>query len=209
MPRGPWRRRAWRLGGALGLLLVLGGGAIALAIRQHAQEALSHPPARPADAALILGNRVWIDGAPNPCLVARVDAGVALARAGRVPLLVMSGGVDHEDGRVEAQAMEAIARAAGYDGPVLREGASQSTRENLLLSRPLLEAAGVRRVIVVSEPSHLWRTGLLARGSGFDRAFEVQYAAAPGACRTRWDRRLKVALREVAAVVNNALHGHF
>lgn len=175
----------------------------------HARQVIDHPPARDADAALVLGNRAWIDGAPNPCLAARVEAAVALARAGRVGQLVMSGGVDEEDGRVEAVEMDAMARAAGYAGPVLHEGRSQSTRENLLLSRPILEGAGVRRVIVVTEPSHLWRAGRLARGTGFAAAFDdVQYAAAPSDCR-RWDRAAQAALREVAAVVNNGLRGAY
>lgn len=197
--------RALRVAAALGLAA---GVAVHAMVTRHGAQVLAHPPARDADAALVLGNRAWIDGAPNPCLAARVDAAVALARAGRVRLLAMSGGVDHEDGRIEAEAMEALARAAGYAGPVLREPASQSTRENLRLSRPVLEAAGVRRVIVVTEPSHLWRTRRLAAGSGFDRAFDVQYAAAPSDCR-RWDRAARAALREVAAVVNNGLRGDY
>jgi len=203
------RRRRWaRAVLATAGLGLAAGVAIHAMVTRHSAQVVANPPARDADAALVLGNRVWLDGAPNPCLAARVDAAVALARAGRVPLLVMSGGVDHEDGRIEAVAMEGLARAAGYTGPVLREAASQSTRENLLLSRPVLEAAGVRRVIVVTEPSHLWRTRLLAGGSGFDRAFEVQYAAAPAPCR-RWDRAARAALREVAAVVNNAVRGDY
>lgn len=207
MTRTGGRRWARALLVTAGLALAA-GAAIHLMVTRHGARVAANPPARDADAALVLGNRVWLDGAPNPCLAARVDAAVALARAGRVPLLVMSGGVDHEDGRIEAEAMEGLARAAGYAGPVLRESASQSTRENLLLSRPVLEAAGVRRVIVVTEPSHLWRTRHLAAGSGFDRAFDVQYAAAPSSCR-RWDRSARAALREVAAVVNNAIRGDY
>lgn len=196
----------------MGLILVvlglMAGAAIHVMVTRHGAHVLANPPAQDADAALVLGNRAFIDGAPNPCLASRVDAAVALAQAGRVKLLVMSGGVDHEDGRIEAEAMEALARAAGYTGPALRESASQSTRENLRLSRPVLEAAGARRVIVVTEPSHLWRTRQLARGSGFESAFEVQYAAAPAPCR-RWDRAARASLREVAAVVNNALRGDY
>lgn len=202
------RRRWARAGLAVVLLGLVAGAAIHTMVTRHGAHAVANPPTRDADAALVLGNRAWLDGAPNPCLAARVDAAVALARAGRVPLLVMSGGVDQEDGRIEAEAMAALARSAGYTGPVLREPASQSTRENLRLSRPLLEAAGVRRVIVVTEPSHLWRTRRLAHGSGFEAAFDVQYAAAPSGCR-RWDRAARAALREVAAVVNNGLRGDY
>ncbi len=134
---------------------------------------------------------------------------MALARAGRAARLVMSGGVDTEDGRIEADVMEAHARSAGYAGPILREPLSSSTRQNLALSAPLLQAAGVKSVIVVSEPYHLWRVERLARASGFDRQFDVQYAAAPTSCWQRWGMLFKGALREPLAIVNNAANGYF
>lgn len=171
----------------------------------HGRQSLRAPPPAAADAVLVLGNRAWIGGAPNPCLVARVEAGVAIARAGLAPRLLMSGGPDREDGRIEAVEMEGFARAAGFGGPVLREPAAQSTRENLLLSWPLLAQAGARRVIVVSEPGHLWRARRLARRSGFERAFDTQYAVAP--CRRPPARALRAALREPLAILANAANG--
>ncbi len=147
------------LGGLLAYL------AIAAIIWRRAAETLDNPPQRAADAALILGNRAYLRGKPNPCLTGRVDAGIALANAGRVKQLVLSGGVDKEDGRIEAEVMRQHARAEGYAGPLLLEPASTSTRLNLALSRPLLQAAGIRSVIVVSEPYHLWRVERLVRAS--------------------------------------------
>lgn len=190
--------------------VLLGGyGQIAHAIRQRAELLLAHPPQRPADAALVLGNRAYRNGAPNPCLTGRVDTAVALAQAGLVPRLVMSGGVDDEDGRIEAEVMEVHARSRGYAGPVLRESVSSSTHANLALSWAVLDGAGVKRLIVVSEPYHMWRVERLARASGFDGHFDVQYAAAPTSCWQRWGMRFRGALREPLAVVNNAVHGHF
>ena len=49
---------------------------------------------------------------------------------------------------------------------------------------------------------------VLREECGFDRAFDVQYAAAPAPCRRR-DRAARAALREVAAVVNNAIRGDY
>jgi uncharacterized SAM-binding protein YcdF (DUF218 family) len=198
-------RRA--LPGAL-LVLLLGYAAIHGTIWLHARERLAHPPGQAADVALVLGNRAYRDGRPNPCLTGRVDAAVALARAGLVRQLVFSGGVDREDGRIEAEVMQQHARAVGYAGPLLLEPVSQSTRENLSMSRPLLEAAGVKRVIVISEPYHLWRVERLARATGFDRRFEVQYAAAPTTCWQRWGMAFRGALREPLAIVNNAVNGY-
>ncbi|VTU15701.1 YdcF family protein [Variovorax sp. RA8] len=198
-------RRA--LAGAV-LVLLLGYAAIHATVWLHARERLAHPPARAADAALVLGNRAYRDGRPNPCLTGRVDAAIALARAGQVRQLLLSGGVDKEDGRIEAEVMQQHARDSGYEGALLMEPVSQSTRENLARSRPLLEAAGVKRVIVVSEPYHLWRVERLAHAAGFDRRFEVQYAAAPTACWQRWGMAFRGALREPLAIVNNAANGY-
>ncbi|RYY77600.1 MAG: YdcF family protein [Comamonadaceae bacterium] len=189
-------------------MLVLGYLAVWAMVWQHAAERLAHPPTQPAEVALVLGNRAWLRGKPNPCLTGRVDAGVALAQAGTVRRLLMSGGVDREDGRIEAVMMERHARAVGYAGPLQLEPVSSSTRQNLAMSRPLLRAAGVRSVIVVSEPYHLWRIERLARASGFDRDFQVQYAAAPSACWRDWGMLFKGALREPVAILNNAINGY-
>ncbi|RYY77794.1 MAG: YdcF family protein [Comamonadaceae bacterium] len=174
----------------------------------HATERLAHPPTQPAEVALVLGNRAWLRGKPNPCLTGRVDTALALARAGTVQRLLLSGGVDREDGRIEAEVMARHARTAGYTGPLQLEPVSSSTRLNLALSRPLLRAAGVRSVIVVSEPYHLWRAERLARAEGFHDDFKVQYAAASTPCWRDWGMAFKGALREPLAIVNNALYGH-
>jgi uncharacterized SAM-binding protein YcdF (DUF218 family) len=201
-------RKLWRVAfGALGVLL-LGYAAIAITIWLHALELLGHPPQRAADAALILGNRAYRDGKPNPCLTGRVDTGISLAKEGRVNQLVLSGGIDKEDGRIEAEVMQQHARDAGYTGTLLLEPVSSTTRENLSMSRAVLQAAGVKSVIIVSEPYHLWRVERLARAAGFDRLFDVQYAAAPTSCWRRWGMLFKGALREPLAIVNNTANGY-
>ncbi len=205
-------RRATRRALHWALAAVVAGvvayGAIWLMVWRTAAQRLASPPQHDADAALVLGNRAYLNGQPNPCLTGRVDAALALAQAGRVPRLAFSGGVDHEDGRIEAEVMQAHAQQAGFTGPMVLERASQSTRQNLALSLPLLQAAGVKRVIVVSEPYHLWRVERLVRASGFDRTFDVQYAAAPSSCWTRWGMAFKGALREPLAIINNAANGY-
>ncbi|MEP6720905.1 MAG: YdcF family protein [Variovorax sp.] len=194
---------------AVFVVLLLGYAAIWATVWQHARALLAQPPTRTAEVALVLGNRAWLRGKPNPCLTGRVDAAVALAQAGTVQRLLMSGGVDREDGRIEAEVMERHARRIGYAGSVQLEAVSSSTRQNLSMSRALLQAAGVRSVVVVSEPYHLWRVERLARASGFDREFDVQYAAAPSSCWRSWGMVFKGALREPFAIVNNGLNGYF
>ena len=66
------------------LLLLAGYAVIHITIWRHGARLLEHPPERRADAALILGNRAYRDGRPNPCLTGRVDAGIALASTGAI-----------------------------------------------------------------------------------------------------------------------------
>ena len=192
-------------GGLLAGVLVY--AAIGAFIWWQAETLLANPPQRPADAALVLGSRAYLDGKPHPCLAGRVDTALALAKTGLVKQLAFTGGVDSEDGRTEALAMQERAVAQGFAGPMLLERASTSTRLNLSLSLPLLQVAGVRSVVIVSEPFHLWRVQRLVKMSGFDRSFDVQYAAAPTSCWNALGPLSKGALREPAAIVNNAYRG--
>ena len=202
--------RRWRRWLSVALFVALAGyAAVWATVWRHAADRLAGPPTQPAEVAMVLGNRAWLRGKPNPCLTGRVDTAVQLAQAGLVQRLLMSGGVDREDGRIEAEVMERHARSVGYAGPLQLEPVSSSTRQNLAMSRELLQAAGVRSVVVVSEPYHLWRIERLASASGFDRDFQVQYAAAPTLCWRTWGMVFKGALREPLAIVNNAVHGYF
>lgn len=187
---------------------LLGYVGLWLIIRSHAQQALENPPTRPAEAALVLGARAYLHGMPNPCLVGRVHGGLDLAEQGLVSTLVMSGGGDREDGRIEAETMQRIALDSGFRGHILLESRSRSTQENFSLSSPLLRAAGIKSVIVVTEPYHLWRAQKLVQASAFGREFDVQYKAAPSACWQTWGMLYKGALREPLAVINNYAKGY-
>jgi len=187
-----------------GLLIIIG---------TYAHHLLAHPPtqksAQKSDAALVLGNRAYLNGAPNPCLTGRVDAGVALAQQGLVSQLVMSGGQDDEDQRIEAQVMETYARSKGFQGNILLESRSSSTLENLKFSRPILQVAGIKNVIVVSEPYHMWRVKKLVDAGHLGHSFNVSYAAAQSQCWVTWGMLFKGALREPLAVINNYSKGYF
>lgn len=140
-----WQRKSIFASLFAGLLIYL---SIFFTIGNYAKQLIKSPPKQKADAALILGNRAYLNGRPNPCLTGRVDEGLVLAQQDLVSALVMSGGLDDEDNRIEAMAMEAHARSKGFQGKILLESRSSSTLENLTFSRPILEAAGVKSVII-------------------------------------------------------------
>lgn len=116
---------------------------------------------QPADAALVLGNSVYKNGKPNPCLRSRVAAGAELYHQGKVTKLVVSGGTD-SDGSNEARHMKAIAVELGVpESHILTETKSENTYENILFSSIAL--SNNSSVVLVSADYHLKRASWLAR----------------------------------------------
>lgn len=193
------------------LIIMLSSISLALfaIIGMHARNLLTQPAPTKYDAALILGNRTYLHGAPNPCLTGRVDKGLLLVKQGVVATLAMAGGRDNEDYRVEGEFMATYAKEKGYKGPILVESRSSSTKENLEFSAPMLKAANIKSVIIVSEPYHLWRTEKLVAAGHLSRDFDVTYVAAPTTCWTTWGMLHKGALREPLAIMHNYAKGYF
>ena len=160
---GGWGGRGWgRLGGAGPLW---GGGA------GGSPGELRHPPvpaqASPAaDALLVLGGAMQSAQPPEqPHLgfgsaAERVWHAAALYRAGKARWVLLSGG--SQPGQVklapEAEAMAEVLRALGVPASAMRlEGGSRITRENAVLSVPLVRQVGARRVLVVTSALHMPR----------------------------------------------------
>ena len=201
-----WLRRSLYTFALAGTLVYL---TILITIGSYAKQLINNPPSQQADAALILGNRAYLHGKPNPCLTGRVDEGLLLAQQGLVSTLLMSGGLDYEDERIEAVTMEANARSKGFQGEILLESRSSSTLENLTFSRPILDAAGIKNIIITSEPYHMWRVKKLVEAGHLGRKINVSYAAASSQCWVSWGMAFKGALREPLAVINNYAKGYF
>lgn len=131
---------------------------------------------QPADAALVLGNAVYRNGKPNPCLRSRVAAGAELYHAGKVPKLVVSGGTDG-DGSNQARHMKAIAVELGVpESRILTEAKSENTYENILFSSIAL--SNNSSVVIVSDDYHLKRAVWLAHGQWQDTKTVQAYSGA-------------------------------
>lgn len=138
--------------------------AIAVSIRV---ELLGHLYADTANAptapvALILGAEVYADGRPSPALSSRLDVGIELLRLGRVRTLLMSGG----NGTFEIGAMRAYAIARGVaPDAIFLDAAGERTFASCLQAR---DAFGLRRLLVVSQETHMARAVYTCRRVGID-----------------------------------------
>lgn len=128
--------------------------------------------ARAAPALVVLGAKVHRSGAASDALIARVEHGAALYRAGLAPLVVLSGGkVGSPKSEAEVALELAVERGVPREACLL-EDQSRSTYENACFTAALLRARGVTEVVLVSDAFHLYRArqhfrraGLVAHGS--------------------------------------------
>ncbi|MCX5122842.1 YdcF family protein [Streptomyces sp. NBC_00347] len=118
-------------------------------------------------SGLIGGDRV------PPLLASRLRKGreihdAQIARGGRVPLLLTSGGKGSDEKLAEARAMADWLIAEGVPQEHVRlEDRSRTTEENLLFSRTVMEAADPGyRCVVVTNNFHAFRAAMMARKAG-------------------------------------------
>lgn len=174
--------------------------AAAIAAWLVAAVALDRSGSRPApegatyDAIVVLGCKVGRDGHAMPALARRAREGARQWRAGRAPVLVLTGGVGTHPPS-EARASRVIARQEGVDDrAIVLEEQSTSTDENARFARPRITGD---RVLIVTDGFHAVRARRV-----FLRHFrEVDVAPVTAG---PWVRG-KGALREVPAIVLDAL----
>jgi uncharacterized SAM-binding protein YcdF (DUF218 family) len=124
-------------------------------------------PFRALDAIVVLGAPLGPGDTMTPLLAERIAATAALWRAGGGRIIIATGGITGRARRAEADVIATTLHALGVPG-VLAERASRTTRENAELTKPMLDAHGVRSLWIVTQPFHGRRGARLFRRAGFD-----------------------------------------
>jgi uncharacterized SAM-binding protein YcdF (DUF218 family) len=152
------------------------------------------------DAVVVPGCKVRADGTPSTALARRVGHAAELWKAGRAPVIILTGGVGHHPPS-EAEAGAALAQDLGVPGAALMlEMRSTTTVENARFAAELRvdgQSIARWRVLVVSDAYHAWRCGRLF-GRHFAEA--VGRGSVPG-----WRLRVRGSLREVVSIALGAL----
>jgi uncharacterized SAM-binding protein YcdF (DUF218 family) len=123
------------------------------------------------DAIVVLGAAQY-DGRPSAIYEARLEHAVDLWRQDVAPLLVFTGGKEPGDRFTEGGSGARWARRRGVpERAVLTEERSRTTYQNLAGARQLLERrdpGGRHRIVVVSDPFHMFRAVRQAADLGMD-----------------------------------------
>lgn len=162
--------------------------------------------ARPVDAIVVMGAAQY-DGRPSPQLAARLDHVVTLYAEGLAPVVVVTGGKQPEDRFTEAEASRdyLVERGIPSDS-ILMESEGRTTYESLQGVADLLEARGLSRVLVVTDPFHSLRSRMIAEHVGLSA-----YISPTPTSVVRGGREVRQHLVEAAGVAVGRLIGfdHF
>jgi uncharacterized SAM-binding protein YcdF (DUF218 family) len=151
----------------LGLLLVAAAMAytvalvMVLVVSQQDQRRL-------VDAIVVLGAAQY-NGRPSPVLRARLNHALALYHDGLAPLIVVTGGVGRGDTPSEAAVGRHYLVSHGVpDSAVAVQGEARTTSASMSAVAAWLRRQGRRRVLLVSDPFHMFRLRLEARRTALE-----------------------------------------
>ncbi|MBP9827311.1 YdcF family protein [Candidatus Saccharibacteria bacterium] len=130
---------------ALGLIL----GVFILGIFGSAYYLSPQDTEVPADAIIVVsGGQTLL----------RAERGIELYRAGLAPALIFSG-ASLDDGPSNARQMALEARRQGVPMPAIyTDEVSQTTYQNAVQTKPIIDQLGARRIYLVTSPYHQRRT---------------------------------------------------
>ncbi len=176
----PWPRRArplLRRVGAVALVLVLVLAMpivpVLMTMALQSRLKLTPPAGAPPGAIVILSAEVRASAAralepaasAGPMTLSRVQAGALLARRTGLPVLVTGGVVLPGTPPVGELMAQLLRTSFGLDAQWV-EGRSEDTWQNAAFSAPLLLAAGIHAVFLVSDADHLPRAVIAFRHAG-------------------------------------------
>lgn len=123
---------------------------------------------RPVDAIVVLGAAQY-NGRPSPVLRARLNQALSLYAERLAPLVVVTGGVGRGDTTSEAAVGRRYLVANGVpDSAVVAQSEGRTTMTSMTAVTGWLRARGLRRVLLVSDPFHMFRLRLEARRTGLE-----------------------------------------
>jgi uncharacterized SAM-binding protein YcdF (DUF218 family) len=151
------------------ILVVLAAGVFAwsrwvyLQIERYAGQ----DQAAPSDAIAVFGAAEY-DGRPSPVFRSRLDHAEALYNSGIAPLVITLGG-DGGDQYSEGAVGRAYLMGSGVpESDIIAETESTSTNESVRRLAVIARTNGLRRLVVVSDGTHLFRIRQICAANGLD-----------------------------------------
>jgi len=153
--------RKWVLRAVLLLLLVLAVGVVGWCrwVYVQIETYAGQDQAAPSDAIGVFGAAEY-DGRPSPVYRARLDHALALYKRGIAPLIITLGGPggdEYSEGAVGVP-----------EEAIIAETESRDTEESARRIAVIARANGLRRLVIVSDGTHLFRIHQICAADGLN-----------------------------------------
>jgi uncharacterized SAM-binding protein YcdF (DUF218 family) len=123
--------------------------------------------AAPSDAIVVFGAAEY-DGKPSPVFRARLDHALSLYHRGIAPLIVTlggNGGDQYSEGGVGEEYLESMGIP---EEAIIAETESRTTEESARSVAVIAQANGLRRLVIVSDGTHLFRIHAICAADGLN-----------------------------------------
>ncbi|ENH96864.1 SanA protein [Gracilibacillus halophilus YIM-C55.5] len=125
------------------------------------------------DVAVVLGNKVELDGQPSNRLQARLDKSIELYEEGYYKYIIVSGGIGKE-GFDEAKVMKDYLVNHGIPSEVVLEDSDgYNTFKTAQNTKTIMKDINVKSVMVITQYFHITRTKLAFDKVGFDNVYSA------------------------------------
>ncbi len=163
------KRRNWILRMAVVLLLALAVGVLGWCrwVYVQIESYAGQDQAAPSDAIGVFGAAEY-DGRPSPVYRARLDHALALYQRGIAPLIITlggNGGDQYNEGAVGREYLEGMGVP---ESAIIAETESRDTVESARRIAVIARANGLRRLVIVSDGTHLFRIHEICARNGLD-----------------------------------------
>jgi uncharacterized SAM-binding protein YcdF (DUF218 family) len=160
--------------------------------------------AGPADVICVFGAAEYA-GRPSPVLRARLDHALALYEHKIAPEVITLGGSAPGDSYSEGQVGQAYLMANGVpEKAIIAETQSRNTEEQALRTVAIARTNGYRRVVIVSDPTHLFRIREICASEGLQVLTSPRQQASSVGSSSEWQQ----VGREIVAYTLWRLHLH-
>jgi uncharacterized SAM-binding protein YcdF (DUF218 family) len=123
--------------------------------------------AAPSDAIGVLGAAEY-DGRPSPVFRARLDHADELYKHGIAPLIITLGGTGGDQYSEGAVGREYLMSLGVPESAIIAETESRTTEESARRIAVIARANGMRRLVVVSDGTQLFRIHAICAANGLD-----------------------------------------
>jgi uncharacterized SAM-binding protein YcdF (DUF218 family) len=167
--RAKSKRRNWILRAVIVLMLVFAVGVLGWCrwVYVQIESYAGQDQAAPSDAIGVFGAAEY-DGRPSPVYRARLDHALALYHRGIAPLIITlggNGGDQYNEGAVGREYLEGMGVP---ESAIIAETESRNTEESARRIAVIARANGLRRLVIVSDGTHLFRIHEICAADGLD-----------------------------------------